>query len=153
MDCGGCGQTSGGNRAHCHGPAEPVTSKHTVVGRATHSVTAKGAWRSLWVGPLQNLHHFWRSLGGWTFAFKDYYEMNLTSEFDSEAFNALHQVVDPYGEPRHCSSLDTAVRTAITAASHHHSPTPNPLVPHLSLTAAVYRDRLTMPKLIICIHL
>ena len=77
--------------------------------------------------------------------------MNLTSEFDSEAFHTMHQVVDPYGEHRHCGSLETAVKTAITAASHHHSPIRNHLL-HTTPPAycSVYRDRLTMPKLIIC---
>lgn len=54
------------------------------------------------VGLLQNLHHFWRALGGWTFAFKDYYEMNITSEIDSKAVDELHQVVDPYGQHAQC---------------------------------------------------
>lgn len=126
----------------------------TAVGQAAHGVGAEGIWHCMWVGPPQNLHHFWRSLGGWTFAFKDYYEMNLTSEFDSEAFDAMHQVVDPYGELRHCASLDTALSTAACTCPTHLLPyLPTHLLPHvytLQLPAAVYRDRLTMPKLIIC---
>ena len=30
----------------------------------------------------KNIHHFWRAFGGWTFALKDYYEMNFTTRLD-----------------------------------------------------------------------
>eukprot|EP01084_Bolivina_argentea_P145193 254544_1 len=42
------------------------------------------------------LHHMWRAYGGWTFAFDDYYEMNLTRELDTEAFQDLLSAADPY---------------------------------------------------------
>ena len=129
--------------------------------------------------PLQNLHHFWRALGGWTFAFKDYYEMNITSEIDSKAVYDLRQVVDPYGGYAQCRSRCEG-RTGVysTIGEYHpgpscsilpvhahtfvlsttcplphclcptHPPPPHP--PTLPLLTAVYRDRLTMPKLMIC---
>lgn len=56
-----------------------------------------------------NVHHFWRALGGWSFALSDYYAMNFTRRIDDPNLANLTAVVDPY----------------------------------------VYRDRLTMPKLVI----
>ena len=107
--------------------------------------------------------------------------MNLTVELDSEAFYAMHEVVDPYGEHGLClcGSLNVTTRedwpAALTPTPAHsytppypptccHTPLPTHLLPHpltqplaatspsphTSLLAAVYRDRLTMPKLMIC---
>ena len=42
------------------------------------------------------LHHMWRAYGGWTFAFEDYYEMNLTKNLDTDAFQDLVNAADPY---------------------------------------------------------
>ena len=44
------------------------------------------------------MHHHYRSLGGWTFAFKDYYELNITANLDTPEFNALQNIVDPYSK-------------------------------------------------------
>lgn len=44
----------------------------------------------------RNLHNHFRSLGGWTFAFNDYYEENITTQVDSFGIFAMQQVVDPY---------------------------------------------------------
>ncbi|CAF0920128.1 unnamed protein product [Rotaria sordida] len=38
----------------------------------------------------------YRSLGGWTFAFNDYYEMNITRYMNSSMFDKLAEMVDPY---------------------------------------------------------
>ncbi|CAF4774177.1 unnamed protein product [Rotaria sp. Silwood1] len=38
----------------------------------------------------------YRSLGGWTFAFNDYYEMNITRYMNSSIFDKLGEMVDPY---------------------------------------------------------
>eukprot|EP00998_Keelungia_sp_KM082_P012567 NODE_892_length_1573_cov_85.687414_g881_i0.p1 GENE.NODE_892_length_1573_cov_85.687414_g881_i0~~NODE_892_length_1573_cov_85.687414_g881_i0.p1 ORF type:complete len:494 (-),score=112.77 NODE_892_length_1573_cov_85.687414_g881_i0:31-1512(-) len=43
-----------------------------------------------------NMKHMWRNMGGWTFAFKDYYKMNLTAQLDDPALLNLSQVVDAY---------------------------------------------------------
>ena len=43
-----------------------------------------------------NLHHHYQAYGGWSFAFNDYYEMNLTREIDSNEFATLLNIVDPY---------------------------------------------------------
>lgn len=64
--------------------------------------------------------------------------MNLTTELDSEAFYAMHQVVDPYGEHGQClcGSLNVTTRegwpAALTAAScpFTHTPLPTHLLPH-----------------------
>lgn len=46
----------------------------------------------------KSLHHHYRSLGGWTFAFEPYYEapVNLTELLDSEGITRLAAVSDPY---------------------------------------------------------
>ncbi|XP_070581613.1 autocrine proliferation repressor protein A-like [Ptychodera flava] len=58
---------------------------------------------------VKNLHHHYRSLGGWTFAFEDYYEEDVTLHLDNPITQQLADIVDPYA----------------------------------------YRDRLTMPKLVV----
>jgi PhoPQ-activated pathogenicity-related protein len=57
----------------------------------------------------ENLHHMYRNLGGWTFAFDDYFAFNFTGRIDDPGLIDLASIVDPY----------------------------------------VYRERLTMPKLVI----
>ncbi|CAF1622101.1 unnamed protein product [Rotaria magnacalcarata] len=44
----------------------------------------------------QNFHHHYRSLAGWTFAFKDYYELNITRYVDHPNLIKMAQIVDPY---------------------------------------------------------
>lgn len=44
----------------------------------------------------QNFHHHYRSLAGWTFAFKDYYELNVTRYVDHPNLLKMAQIVDPY---------------------------------------------------------
>jgi PhoPQ-activated pathogenicity-related protein len=43
-----------------------------------------------------NLHHMYRAYGGWTFAFKDYLEMNITMNLDNPKVEQLAAIVDPY---------------------------------------------------------
>ncbi|XP_059147475.1 autocrine proliferation repressor protein A-like isoform X2 [Physella acuta] len=43
----------------------------------------------------KNLHHHFRSLGGWTFAFDDYYRENITDDLDGQNMPKLAAVVDP----------------------------------------------------------
>ncbi|WAQ96729.1 APRA-like protein [Mya arenaria] len=42
-----------------------------------------------------NLHHYFRSLGGWTFAFGDYYDLNFTAELDNPYIKAMAAIIDP----------------------------------------------------------
>jgi len=44
----------------------------------------------------KNVHHMMRAYGGWTFAFKDYYALNLTARFDDPNMPLLEAIVDPY---------------------------------------------------------
>ncbi|CAF3581131.1 unnamed protein product [Rotaria sp. Silwood1] len=43
-----------------------------------------------------NLHHHYRSLVGWTFAFNDYFNLNITQYIDSEIFTQMAETIDPY---------------------------------------------------------
>ncbi|KAK7003107.1 autocrine proliferation repressor protein A-like isoform X1 [Biomphalaria glabrata] len=43
----------------------------------------------------KNLHHHFRSLGGWTFAFGDYYVENITQNLDSPNMPKMLGVIDP----------------------------------------------------------
>ncbi len=45
----------------------------------------------------QNMHHHYRMLGGWTFAFSDYHELNVTAYLDDPIMTQLAYIVDPYG--------------------------------------------------------
>ena len=42
-----------------------------------------------------SLSHHYRSLGGWTFAFKEYYELNLTERFTTPQFSKMMDIIDP----------------------------------------------------------
>ena len=46
----------------------------------------------------QNMHHMYRSLGGWTFAFSDYYEQNITRYLDHPNTQLMADIIDPYGK-------------------------------------------------------
>lgn len=43
----------------------------------------------------ENVAHMYRSYGGWTFAFKDYWQQNLTMQLGTENIEALQAIVDP----------------------------------------------------------
>jgi PhoPQ-activated pathogenicity-related protein len=43
-----------------------------------------------------NLHHMYRAYGGWTFAFKDYLELNITMLLDDPRLEQMAAIVDPY---------------------------------------------------------
>ncbi|XP_071953962.1 autocrine proliferation repressor protein A-like [Antedon mediterranea] len=45
---------------------------------------------------VKNLHHHYRSLGGWTFALEDYYEENFTRYLDDLNTQKMCDIVDPY---------------------------------------------------------
>lgn len=44
----------------------------------------------------QNMHHHFRSLNGWTFAFNDYYELNVTQYVDHPNLEKMAAIIDPY---------------------------------------------------------
>jgi PhoPQ-activated pathogenicity-related protein len=44
----------------------------------------------------ENLRHHRKSLGGWTFAFGDYYTLNITSKMDTPEMFAMQRIIDPY---------------------------------------------------------
>ena len=44
---------------------------------------------------FKNMHHHFKSLGGWTFAFQSYYELNITGNLDTPGIKALQRIVDP----------------------------------------------------------
>jgi len=45
---------------------------------------------------IENVHHFWRAYGGWSFALKDYYVMNFTREIDLPNTALMADIIDPY---------------------------------------------------------
>nr|XP_002730934.1 PREDICTED: autocrine proliferation repressor protein A-like [Saccoglossus kowalevskii] len=45
---------------------------------------------------VKNLHHHYRSLGGWTFAFEDYYDEGITKHIDDALTQKMFDIVDPY---------------------------------------------------------
>lgn len=46
---------------------------------------------------IKNIHNMYKSLGGWTFAFTDYYNINITKYTDSVELFALQEIEDPAG--------------------------------------------------------
>lgn len=46
-----------------------------------------------------DMHHMFQAYGGWTFAFTDYMDINLTSKLDTPGFKALCDNIDPINEP------------------------------------------------------
>ena len=45
---------------------------------------------------IPNIHHHYRSYGGWSFALADYWELNFTACLDHPNTAALMKIVDPY---------------------------------------------------------
>lgn len=43
-----------------------------------------------------NMHLHYKSLGGWTFAFADYYDVNITQHMDTPNLYSMQQIIDPY---------------------------------------------------------
>lgn len=71
------------------------------------------------------MHHHFRSLGGWTFAFKDYTDLNITGYVDDPKMQDLGKIIDPY-----CKFIAFKIIISINVV-------------------AAYLDRLTMPKFLI----
>jgi PhoPQ-activated pathogenicity-related protein len=45
---------------------------------------------------IPSLHHMWRAYGGWTFAFQDYYNCNITSNLDTVEMEWMCMIIDPF---------------------------------------------------------
>ena len=45
---------------------------------------------------IKNLRHHWRSLGGWTFSFEDYWKLNLTHYLDDPKMQDMYDIIDTY---------------------------------------------------------
>ncbi|XP_062522445.1 autocrine proliferation repressor protein A-like [Corticium candelabrum] len=45
---------------------------------------------------VKNVHHQFRALGNWTFAFEDYYDTNFTCHLDDPNIKLLADLVDPF---------------------------------------------------------
>ncbi|CAM6022213.1 unnamed protein product [Sphagnum balticum] len=45
---------------------------------------------------VDNLHHYYKSFGGWPWSFEPYQSLNLTTNLDSPEFSALMGIEDPY---------------------------------------------------------
>ncbi|XP_078662816.1 autocrine proliferation repressor protein A-like [Branchiostoma floridae x Branchiostoma belcheri] len=43
----------------------------------------------------KNLHHYYRSLGGWPFAFGPYYDVNITGRCDDPSLETMAAIADP----------------------------------------------------------
>ena len=41
------------------------------------------------------MHHHYRSLGGWTFAFTDYIALNITGDVDEPNTQKMFSIIDP----------------------------------------------------------
>jgi PhoPQ-activated pathogenicity-related protein len=44
---------------------------------------------------IPSVHHMYKSYGGWTFAFKDYYDLDILEKIDSSEMELLQQIEDP----------------------------------------------------------
>ncbi len=72
---------------------------------------------------VDNVLHFWRAYGGWTFALEPYYVMNFTRQINQPSVAAV------------CCCLTVFVLNLMQMAG--------------IIDPFVYRERLTMPKLVI----
>ena len=79
-----------------------------------------------------NLHHHYRAYGGWSFAFEDYYEMNITARLDDDDATSLFNIIDPM----FCEYSPIHVSRRRSERTH-------------VMPARADKDRLTMPKLVV----
>lgn len=49
---------------------------------------------------VHNLHHHYKAYGGWTFAFKDYWELEFTKKLDDPNTEVMAQIIDPTNYPK-----------------------------------------------------
>ncbi|XP_035828801.1 autocrine proliferation repressor protein A [Aplysia californica] len=98
----------------------------------------------------KNAHHHFRSLGGWTFAFRDYYHMNFTDRLDDPRTKLMADIVDPffrfpYGEVVWvCLFFQSSIAYSVCLLGHCIL-----IISYFLSPLAAYRDLLTMPKYII----
>mmetsp|Transcript_23111 Transcript_23111/g.32621 ORF Transcript_23111/g.32621 Transcript_23111/m.32621 type:complete len:520 (-) Transcript_23111:242-1801(-) len=67
------------------------------------AVTCPSCVKILGIAPLvpivpsliKEMHRMWQAYGGWTFAFSDYMDVNLTAHVDDPVFKEALQVIDP----------------------------------------------------------
>ena len=45
---------------------------------------------------VRNIKHHWRSYDGWTFAFFDYWKLNITSQWDDPKMQEIFDIVDAF---------------------------------------------------------
>ena len=45
---------------------------------------------------VENIKHHYRSYGGWSFALDSYYELNLTTYFDSPKMQEMFDIIDVF---------------------------------------------------------
>eukprot|EP00478_Filoreta_tenera_P005532 GABV01006680.1.p1 GENE.GABV01006680.1~~GABV01006680.1.p1 ORF type:complete len:128 (+),score=48.84 GABV01006680.1:27-410(+) len=55
------------------------------------------------------LHRHWRAYGGWSFAFNDYWSLNLTTEMDNPGFERLQDLVDPFSYRQRFKDRNVAI--------------------------------------------
>ena len=58
----------------------------------------------------------YRAYGGWTFAFKDYLDMNISKYLDDPRLDQLAAIVDPYCEN---TSIDQAAPITFLQPFHY----------------------------------
>ena len=45
---------------------------------------------------VANFHRWWTALGAWSFAIRDYWEMNFTARLDDPQTAQMFAIVDPF---------------------------------------------------------
>lgn len=48
---------------------------------------------------VESVHRIWRNYGGWSFALKDYVDLNITTHLDNPIFAKAMEIVDPTNYP------------------------------------------------------
>ncbi|XP_071129143.1 autocrine proliferation repressor protein A-like [Mytilus edulis] len=59
----------------------------------------------------KSLHHHYRSLGGWTFAFDDYYHLNFTQDLDNPNTTKMATYIDPISYNSRYTSIPKMIVT------------------------------------------
>lgn len=85
---------------------EPIRSNDVLVPLCMHTCIYTLLWAMshssyilyIMVCSAQNLHHMYRAYGGWTFAFKDYLDLNITMYLDDPRLEQMAAIIDPYGK-------------------------------------------------------
>ena len=128
------GKREEGKEEVCWLPLTPPADLH-LTGPPTHSWVVAGASKRGWttwmvgsatcascpkiaaIAPLvpvvpdiaKEMHAQFRSYGGWTFAFQDYYVLNLTAKLNSELFQQGMAIINPTSYPDRLKELPKLV--------------------------------------------